>query len=144
MVAPEGLPKYERICKENDIKSLFDKGTGMSVYPFRVIYLFHRDESRPVTVRLLVSVSKKRFHHAFKRNRVKRLIRESWRKSKAPLYEICERNTISVDVALVYTATVIHSYDEMMDKTGKAVNEIIRRYSLPRKTNDEKHSKTAR
>ena len=116
----------------------------MSVYPFPVIYLFHRDESRPVTVRLLVSVSKKRFHHAFKRNRVKRLIRESWRKSKASLYEICEKNTISVDVALVYTATVIHSYDEMMDKTGKAVNEIIRRYSSPRKTNDEKHSKTAR
>ena len=136
MVSPEGLPKYERICKENDIKMLFDRGVGLSVYPFRVIYLFHRDESRPVTVRLLVSVSKKRFHHAVNRNRVKRLMREAWRRNKAPLYEICEKDNISVDVALVYTATVIHSYEEMLKKTQKAVQEILKRY--------ESHSKTSR
>ena len=128
MVAPEGLPKYERICKENDIQALFDKGAGVSVYPYRVIFLFRKDESRPVTVRVLVSVSKKRFHHAFKRNRVKRLMREAWRKNKASLYEICQRDNISVDVALVYTATVIHSYEEMMVKTRKAVQEIVKKH----------------
>lgn len=128
MVAPEGLPKYERICKENDIQALFDKGAGVSVYPYRVIFLFRKDESRPVTVRVLVSVSKKRFHHAFKRNRVKRLMREAWRKNKARLYEICQRDNISVDVALVYTATVIHSYEEMMARTRKAVQEIVKKH----------------
>ena len=128
MAATEGLPKYERICKENDIQALFDKGEGFSVYPFRVVFLFRRDESRPVTVRLLVSVSKKRFHHAFKRNRVKRLMRESWRRNKAPLYEMCEKDNISLDVALVYTATVIHSYEEVLEKTHKAVNELIKKY----------------
>ena len=139
-MAKEGFPKYERICKENDIQVLFDEGQGFSVYPYRVIYLFRRDESRPVTCRLLVSVSKKRFHHAFKRNRVKRLMREAWRKNKAPLYEICQKDNISVDVALVYTATVIHSYEEVLAKTQKAVKEIVKRYS----SNHEKHSTTAR
>ena len=129
MMAKEGLPKYERICKENDIQALFDKGVGVSVYPYRVIYLFRHDESRPVTVRLLVSVSKKRFHHAIKRNRVKRLVREAWRKNKAELYEICQRDNISVDVALVYTATVIHSYEEMLEKTKKAVQEMVKKYN---------------
>ena len=135
-MAKEGLPKYERICKENDIQALFDKGVGVSVYPYRVIYLFRHDESHPVTVRLLVSVSKKRFHHAVKRNRVKRLMREAWRKNKAGLNEICQRDNISVDVALVYTATVIHSYEEMLAKTQKAVQEIVRKY--------EKSNPTAR
>ncbi len=139
-MAKEGFPKYERICKENDIQVLFDEGQGFSVYPYRVIYLFRHDESRPVTCRLLVSVSKKRFHHAFKRNRVKRLMREAWRKNKAPLYEICQKDNISVDVALVYTATVIHSYEEVFTKTQKAVKEIVKRYS----SNHEKHSTTAR
>ena len=132
MVAPEGLPKYERICKVNDIQTLFDRGSGISVYPYRVVYLFHRDDSRPPTVRLLVSVSKKRFHHAFKRNRVKRLIREAWRKSKSPLYEICRRDNISVDVALVYTATVIHTFEEMSKKTKKTVVEIGKNYEKHR------------
>ena len=136
MMAKEGLPKYERICKENDIQALFDKGAGVSVYPYRVIYLFRHDESHPVTVRLLVSVSKKRFHHAVKRNRVKRLMREAWRRNKAPLYEICERDNISVDVALVYTATVIHSYEEMLARTQKVVNELIKHH--------EKHHPAAR
>ena len=134
MVAEEGLPKYERICKNNDIQALFGKGLGVSVYPYRVVYHFRLDDDHPVTVRLLVSVSKKRFHHAFKRNRVKRLIREAWRRNKAPLYEICQRDNISLDVALVYTATVIHSYEEMLAKTKKAVNEIAKNYEKHRKT----------
>ena len=124
----EDFPKYERICKENEIQSLFEKGAGFSCYPYRVVYLFRPVGDKPVTCRLLLSVSKKRFHHAFKRNRVKRLIRESWRKNKSKLYEICTRDTISVDVALVYNATVIHSYETMLEKTKKAVVELINRY----------------
>ena len=124
----EDFPKYERICKENEIQSLFEKGAGFSCYPYRVVYLFRPVGDKPVTCRLLLSVSKKRFHHAFKRNRVKRLIRESWRKNKSKLYEICTRDTISVDVALVYNATVIHSYETMLEKTKKAVAELINRY----------------
>ena len=133
MTAKEGFPKYERICKENDIQALFGKGDGVSVYPYRVVFRFWRDESRPPTCRLLVSVSKKRFHHAFKRNRIKRLMREAWRKNKAPLCEICEKDNISVDVALVYTATVIHSYQEMMNKTNKAIYEIVRKHEVHHK-----------
>lgn len=128
MTVKEDLPKYERICKQNDIVSLFDKGLGFSSYPYRVVYMFRPVGEKLPTCRLLVSVSKKRFHHAFKRNRVKRMMREAWRKNKAPLYAVCERNNISVDVALVYSATVIHSYVEMMGKTQKAVNEIVDRY----------------
>ena len=144
MISPEGLPKYERICKENDIKMLFDRGVGISVYPYRVVFMFRHDESRPVTVRVLVSVSKKRFHHAVNRNHVKRLVREAWRRNKAPLYEICEKDNISVDVALVYTATVIHSYEEMLKKTQKAVQEILKKYNSTNFTNHEIHSTTAR
>ena len=124
----QDFPKYERICKANEIQSLFEKGAGFSCYPYRVVYLFKPVDGKPVTCRLLLSVSKKHFHHAFKRNRVKRLIRESWRKNKDKLYEICDRDTISIDVALVYKATVIHSYEEMYNKTDKAIKELINRY----------------
>ena len=64
------------------------------------------------------------------------LIRESWRRNKAPLYEICNRDTISVDVALIYNATVIHSFQEMYSKTGKAVKEIINRHEKEIQTVD--------
>ena len=124
----EDFPKYERICKEIENQSLFSKGDGFSCYPYRVVFLPRPVGDKPVTCRLLLSVSKKRFHHAFKRNLVKRLIRESWRKNKTKLYEVCSRDTISMDVALIYNATVIHSYAEMFDRTAQAVNELINRY----------------
>lgn len=130
----EDFPKYERICKESEIQSLFQKGAGFSSYPYRVVFLFRPVGDKPVTCRLLLSVSKKRFHHAVNRNRVKRLIREAWRKNKDKLYEICRRDTISVDVALVYNATVIHSYETMLDKTSKAVDELIKRHETTLQT----------
>ena len=130
----EDFPKYERICKESEIQSLFKTGTGFSSYPYRVVFLVHPAGDLPPTCRLLLSVSKKRFHHAIKRNRVKRLIRETWRKNKSKLYEICHRDTISVDVALVYNATVIHTYETLFDKTSKAINEVIKRYETTLQT----------
>ena len=130
----EDFPKYERIRKESEIQSLFEKGAGFSSYPYRVVFLARPVGDKPATCRLLVSVSKKRFHHAIKRNRVKRLIREAWRKNKQPLYEICHRDTISMDVALVYNATVIHTYESMLDKTSKAIGELIKRYETKLQT----------
>lgn len=124
----EDFPKYERICRESEIQSLFEKGAGFSCYPYRVVFLIRPVGDKPVTCRMLLSVSKKRFHHAIKRNRVKRLIREAWRKNKTKMYEVCARDTISIDVAFIYNATVIHSYAEMLERTDKAVNELINRY----------------
>ena len=132
----EDFPKHERICKENDIQSLFEKGTGFSCYPYRVVFHFTPSNDKPATCRLLLSVSKKRFHHAFKRNRVKRLIREAWRKNKSPLCELCIKHTISLDIALIYQATVIHSYEEMYNKTAKAIKELISRYEKKSQTAD--------
>lgn len=132
----EVFPKYERICKESEIQSLFKKGAGFSCYPYRVVYTLYTSEGQPGTCRLLLSVSKKRFHHAFKRNRVKRLIRETWRKNKATLCELCKKHTISMNVALVYHATVILSYQEMFDKTAKAVKELTHRYEKEIQTID--------
>lgn len=124
----ETLHKYEILRKENDIKTLFANGKALKAYPFRVVYKVHRDTPL-VTCRILVSVSKKRFHHAVKRNRVKRMVREAWRKNKKILYDFCTVNNISMDLALVYTATVIHSYNEMMQKTNKLVNELVKKNS---------------
>jgi len=73
MAAKEGFPKYERICKENDIAALFDKGKGVSVYPYRMIYLFHQDENRPATTRCSTRRKKPSMNWSSVIMRVKRL-----------------------------------------------------------------------
>lgn len=113
----EGLPKEQRLFKKKDIEQLFGKGKGFNLYPFRVVVYAHPSENdEPSIPRFLVSVSKKRFHHAVKRNRIKRIVREAWRKNKSQIIVKCEEHKITFDFALVYTATVILSYEEIEKK----------------------------
>ena len=126
MELKEGLPKSQRIYKKKAVQTLFEEGKGFSFYPFRVIvHLYDAENQGDALPRVLVSVSKKRFHHAFKRNRVKRLIRESWRKNKAELMKLCQANNKTLDVALVYNATVILTYQEIEGKMKQVVERLV-------------------
>ena len=113
----EGLPKEQRLYKKKAIQLLFEKGKGFNFYPFRVVVYTHNSEDdEPSIPRFLVSVSKKRFHHAVKRNRVKRLVREAWRRNKYELLVNCEKQKVTFDIALVYTATIILPYEDIEKK----------------------------
>lgn len=86
--------------------------------------MYDSENQQDALPRMLVSVSKKRFHHAVKRNRVKRLVRESWRKNKTELMKLCRSNNKTLDVALVYNATVILKYEEIERKMKKVVERL--------------------
>lgn len=125
MEAKEGLPKSQRIYLKKAVQTLFEEGKGFSLYPFRVVVHLYDAESQEVALpRMLVSVSKKRFHHAIKRNRVKRLIRECWRKNKSELMKLCKEHNKTLDVAFVYNATVILKYGEIEEKMKKVVERL--------------------
>ena len=84
MVAPMTFRKQERIVSHQLIETLFEKGDSQSLaaYPLRVIYT--QTERRPdcAETQILISVPKKRFKHAVDRNKVKRQVREAYRKNK--------------------------------------------------------------
>ena len=87
MTTAPTFKKEERIVSNLLIETLFEKGNSqsLSAYPLRAVYLRteHREGCAPV--QLLISVPKKKFMHAVDRNRVKRQIREAYRKNKAIL-----------------------------------------------------------
>lgn len=78
------LCKEERVSGRTLIETLFNggKSRSMSAFPLRVVYM-----SRPMApglapVSIMVSVPKRHFKRAVKRNRVKRQVREAYRKHK--------------------------------------------------------------
>ena len=87
MTTAPTFSKEERIVSNMLIETLFEKSNSQSLtaYPLRAVFLKteHREGCAPV--QLLISVPKKRFKHAVDRNRVKRQIREAYRKNKALL-----------------------------------------------------------
>lgn len=82
--------KSERITSLKEIDTLFERGRNSAVqaFPLRAIYQMFRAEpaeAHPGSIRVLISVAKKRLHHAVDRNRAKRQIREAYRLQHQPL-----------------------------------------------------------
>ena len=74
--------KAEHICLKRDIDALFNKeNAAKTAYPMRAIWRVLTYEAGPA-VKVLVSVSKRRFKHAVDRNRAKRQMREAYRLNK--------------------------------------------------------------
>jgi len=111
----QGFKKEERLHSKKRIGLLFSEGESFFVYPFKVVYTT-LPESSDYPVQLLISVSKQKFKHAVKRNRVKRLVRESYRKHKSILFvkENHEKKTLLV--GLIYVANTIMDYHQIEKK----------------------------
>ena len=78
------FPKQERMVSRQLIGMLFGGGCSqsMAAFPLRVVYMIRERGKEEAPVQLLISVPKKHFKHAVDRNRVKRQIRESYRRHK--------------------------------------------------------------
>jgi ribonuclease P protein component len=97
------MPKGERLNGEIRISRLFTEGEAFLSYPFRVVYSFcERTDEFPL--KFMVSVSKKRFKRAIKRNRIKRLIREAYRLNKHPLYDVLHSMPFTLCVGFIYVS----------------------------------------
>ena len=81
--------KRERMVSQRLIDDLFAGGSSRSVaaFPLRAVYKLRERNDHEVPLQLLISVPKKHFHHAVDRNRVKRQVREAWRRHKSLLVE---------------------------------------------------------
>ncbi len=95
------LSKEERICSRKQVESLFnEKGNRvLSLYPLRVVYKFEKQcDDQAAKAQMMVSVSKRHFKHAVMRNRVKRQLREAYRKNK---YIVVEKMSLKGGLLLM-------------------------------------------
>ena len=102
---PNTLPKQERLCGKRGIDRLLAHGKHGNVGALRYRYLSDNGEEQS---RILVSVPKKLFKRAVKRNLLKRRIRESWRRLKHQLDG--EKN---MDILFMYSTKEVLTYQEI-------------------------------
>jgi len=116
--------KNERLCSRITIDKLFAKGKSFVKYPFRVTYLEIEDEEAALA-QVLVSVSKRRFKRAVKRNRLKRLSREAYRLNKHDLLIHLNEQKKKMAVAFIYLPTEMVDYEMVEKGMKKALKKII-------------------
>ena len=114
--APNTLPKRERLCGKTTIGHLLAKGKHGNGPGLRFLYL---TDTGSETNRIMVSVPKKMFKRAVKRNLLKRRIRESWRKQKHSL-----QISGGTDILFIYPTKEIQTYEQIYACVGQIIEKI--------------------
>lgn len=112
------LPKEEIISGTTAITALMKGGKWNSSGDLRYCVL-HRnvDECN----RIMVSVPKRNFKRAVKRNLLKRRLREAYRLQKELL--TCR----GTDILLVYSSKIVAEFDDIRNQIAKILTEISRK-----------------
>jgi ribonuclease P protein component len=116
--------KEERIFLQNEISLLFDQGISFISYPLRVVYV-QKEELSVAPVSILVSVPKRKFKRAVKRNRLKRLIRESYRLHKTSLLNLLEEKGSRLLVGFLFVGNEVSEFREIESAVIKALNMLM-------------------
>lgn len=120
------LCKAERLNSKKSIELLFSgKATSFSAFPLRaVFYTVERGEG-DAAVSIITSVSKRKFKQAVKRNRLKRLMRETYRVHKHRLIETVEAKAdMRLLVCFIYLDDKLHLYPKIEKKMQQLLDKI--------------------
>lgn len=120
--AAHTLRKTERLCGKKDISTLFSKGKWGATAHLRYCWASRCGESAAsrdtIPNRLLVSVSKRYFKRAVKRNLLKRRMREAYRLQKELLD--CQ----GVDFLLSWTSKEVGDWTTVREEVAEALTRI--------------------
>ena len=78
--------KQARLKSKKLIGKLYEEGKSIKVFPLRMVYI-QTEHTSKFPAQVGVSVPKRNFKSAVDRNRIKRLLRETYRKEKHTVYD---------------------------------------------------------
>jgi ribonuclease P protein component len=84
------LGKKERLKSQKLIGRLFEEGTSIKIFPFRLVYI----ATEKISLQSSFSVPKRNFKKAVDRNRIKRLIKEAYRLEKNNAFKTSNYNCV--------------------------------------------------
>ena len=120
--------KNERICGKTGISKLLAGGKHGNIPGFRYCYM--TDNGLEIN-RIMVSVPKKLFKRAVKRNLLKRRIRESWRLQKQSM------NASGVDILFTYSTKDILEFQEIQSSVAKIIEKVNKATTVKNSENEQ-------
>lgn len=118
------LTRNERLKSRKQIEFLFLKGKTFHEPPIFVRWNYISVE-QDFPAKVMFSVSKKKFKRAVDRNRIKRLMREAYRKNKWIIYDELSKNGKQIHLSFVFTGKSLISYTETEAKIILSLQRLL-------------------
>ncbi|MCX6290517.1 MAG: ribonuclease P protein component [Bacteroidetes bacterium] len=107
--------KNERLSSRKLITELFETGKSIHLHPIRLTWqMTVVDSGSPVQAAF--SVPAKTFRSAVDRNRIKRQMKEVYRKNKSSVYRLLEQHRKQCVLMIVYTGKAMPAFEEIEHK----------------------------
>lgn len=125
--------KEERLCSKTLIDRLFNGGgsRSMAAFPLRMVYMPVELMDKEPPVRVMISVPKRCFKRAVKRNRVKRQVREAYRHCKNVLWQkLQEKQGRGLLVAFIWLDDKLRTTDEVASRVENLLQRLAEKTDL--------------
>lgn len=100
----QSFKKKERLCDKKSIEELVKSQNSFFIHPFKVIWTVHpKQEDSPAKV--LFAVPKRKIKLATKRNRIRRLAKEAYRKNKLDFYNFLRNKETTCLIMFIFLST---------------------------------------
>lgn len=123
------LSKDEKLKSRKSIGLLFTSGKVLFKYPLRISYRVIEntaDNTNPLVVKSAFSAPKRKFKHAVDRNKIKRLMKESYRVNKYDSLSVIETNQyLQIEILWTYIADEILPIKQIDKSIKWAIDKII-------------------
>ena len=144
MTGGHTLPKIERLHHKKLIDSLFGggKSRSMTAFPLRLVYMplenTNAQDAEPAAGKepasqILVSVPKRNLHRANKRNRVKRQVREAYRRHK----DILDGQPFAL--AFIWLDPKLWPSADVEQRVVSLLNRVVEKSNMEKDTKETSH-----
>lgn len=115
------LNKISSLKSKKDITHLFKNKIGFVIYPIKVMYVQIPNKSN--SIKLIFSVSKKKFKKAVDRNKIKRHMREAYRTNQTILNTNINNMGLAIYIGYIGKNTI--PYYCIEDKIKKSLIRLL-------------------
>ena len=130
MSEKEKPEKEERLKSRKSIEYLFTNSNVINHFPLKLIFDISENKELEHPAKIAVSVSKRNYKRAIDRNRIKRKLREAYRKNKQPLHDYLAKTNQNVYFIVIYIAKEDIQYHVIENEMKFLLEKLIKQIKL--------------